>query len=131
MTRERLNDDRESISRDVTVFQYKMKQIFGYNDKGELKEINLFTHKRGHIFWEYLQVLSMLCSKSLQYGVSAESLAKRLEGFVSTTAGYAEGINFNSYAHYVAYLLRTYQTKPTKEENNGQVIETQDTGTKE
>lgn len=126
--RERLSNDRESISRDIQVFGYKMKQIFGYNDKGELKEINLFQHKQGHAFREYLQVMSILCSKCLQYGVSPESLAKKLEGFVSTTAGFAEGENFNGYAHYVAFLLRKFAKK---EEQDGKTKSFENTGTKE
>lgn len=127
--RERLNDERDSITRNVNVFGYKTRQILGYNDKGELKEIQLFAAKRGTIVWEYLQVLSLMCSKCLQYNISAESLAKRLEGFVSDPSGMAEGEKFEGFAHYVSWLLRNF--KKREEIKNGKISKVKRAGTKE
>jgi len=126
--RERLDIERDCISRNVSAFGYKMKQNYGYNKDGDLKEVQFYAGKIGSIIWEYLQVLSILCSKCLQYNISVESLAKRLETFVSDPSGMAEGEKFEGFANYIAFLLRKY--KKREEIINGKTIKTKDSGTK-
>lgn len=116
--RERLDDERVGITRIKAFGNYKIAQIFNYNSKGELKEIQLRMGKTGSLVMEHAVSMSILISKCLQYGVSPESLAKKLEGIVSEPSGFSEGQNFESICQYVAFLLRKFAKK---EESNGKV----------
>lgn len=116
--RERLDDTRVGITRIKSFGNYKIAQIFNYNEKGELKEIQLRMGKTGSLVMEHVISMSMLISKCLQYGVSPESIAKKLEGIASEPSGFSEGQQFESICQYVAYLLRKFSKK---EEENGKI----------
>jgi len=109
--RERLDDERVGITRTKAFGNYKIAQILNYNEKGELKEIQLRMGKTGSLVMEHVVSMSILISKCLQYGVSPESIAKKLEGIVSEPSGFSEGQNFESICQYVAYLLRKFSKK--------------------
>lgn len=106
--RERLDDERDSIAIKVNVFGYKGRVIFGYNKDHILKEMQCFVGIKGTIVNEYFQVISILVSKALQYNCSVESIAKRFEGIVSEPSGFADGVKYESFSSYVAFLLRKY-----------------------
>jgi len=121
--RERLDDDRESITKDYRVFGYKLKVILGYNVTGNLKEIQMYMAKRGSIIHGHVRTISFLISKLLQYNVGIESLASRLETQNYLPNGFAEGEQFNSIDHFVADILRKNKKHRTI---NGEKCEIQD-----
>jgi hypothetical protein len=114
--RERLGDDVVSINKDYrNVFGYKMKCVFGFNTKGDLKVIQIFCAKRGSIIHGHLQSISFLISKLLQYGCGVEALAKRLETHTFEPSGIAEGEVYASFDHFISKIMRDY--KKYKEPN--------------
>ena len=104
--RERLPDTRQSITHKFNIDGHEGYMTVGLYEDGRPGELFLTMGKEGSTLGGFLDVIGILASVSLQYGVPLESLANKLSHCRFEPSGWTPNPDIRQASSIVDYIFR-------------------------